>query len=60
VLGLPFFVTWNLIAHINEQRGLSAKVRTGLAALLFAIVATALWVAPALAAAWIVLLFARA
>jgi hypothetical protein len=43
VLGLPLYVTWNLVAHIKEQRGPAAKVLTAAGAVPFIIAATALW-----------------
>ena len=55
LVGLPFYVTWNLIAYIKEQRGLAAKVKTALASLLVIIIATALWAAPGVAAGWVVM-----
>ena len=55
VLGLPFYVIWNLVAYIQEQEGAAAKIRAALAAVPFIVISTAIWVAPWLTAGWVLL-----
>jgi hypothetical protein len=55
VIGLPFYVTWNLLAYIKEQQGPAAKIRTAVAAVPYIVVATALWAAPWMAMGWVLL-----
>jgi hypothetical protein len=54
VLGLPFYVTWNLVAYVNERQGLVDKAKAMLAAIVLVPLSLALWAAPWLAVLWFV------
>lgn len=59
VIGLPFYVTWNLVAYIREQPDAAAKFRAALAALPCIVVVTGIWSAPWLAVGWMLLALRR-